>query len=210
MADVARDPTAVAPASARAAAFRRDGIRFGVLLAIVVVVGCVVRAIYTLEVAPHTRLFPDSLWYRAQALNLRAGRGYVDVGGQLGAFRGLTPRTRATAYWPPLYPGYLAVGQALFGESVRGTQLLGCVTGAATVVFTGLLGRAVAGSAVGLLGALLVALCPSLIAADGSLMAETLSVPLVVLAALLAQRARGPDRRTRHGARSARPSASPP
>ena len=88
-------------------------------------------------------------------------------------------------------------------------ELLGCVTGAATVAFTGLLGRTVAGSRVGLLGALLVALSPSLIAADGSLMAETLSVPLVVLAALLAQRGADPVDDRGMVARSARPSASP-
>ena len=117
--------------------------------------------------------------------------------GVLGAFRGIAKgsQLRPTAYWPPLYPGYLAGGQELFGDSVRTSQLLGAATGRRHRPLTGLLGRAIAGPAVGLLAALLVALCPSLIAADGSLMAETLYVPLVVLALLLAQRrARAPHR----------------
>jgi 4-amino-4-deoxy-L-arabinose transferase-like glycosyltransferase len=97
---------------------------------------------------------------------------------------------RDTAYWPPVYPGFLAAVQALFGEGVRTSQLAGCASGGATIALTGLLGRCIGGRAVGLLAALLVALSPFLIAVDGSLMAETLYLPLVLLALLLAQHAR--------------------
>lgn len=192
MARAVLDPVVAVPKRSGVGALTREPVRFVFLLALIVAIGVAIRVVYTLKIAPHAHLFPDSLWYRAQAFNLRAGRGYIDVSRVLGAFRGIpeSARVRDTAYWPPLYPGYLAAGQELFGETVRATQLLGCATGAATITLTGLLGRAIAGRAVGLLAALLVAVCPFLIAADGSLMAETLFVPLVLLALLLAQRAR--------------------
>jgi 4-amino-4-deoxy-L-arabinose transferase and related glycosyltransferases of PMT family len=168
--------------------------RFGfrVLLGAVVVLGVVIRVVYIERFAPSERIFPDSFWYYAQARNLRAGNGYIDIARQLGAFNGhpAVAGHRATAYWPPLFPMFLAVWQAIFGESIRTSQLMGCVTGAGTVLLTGLLGRAVAGRTVGLVAAALVGLSPFVIAVDGSLMSETLYLPLVLLALLFAYRAR--------------------
>lgn len=170
----------------------RSGRNFALLLGVVVVVGMVARFIYIERFAPSRTIFPDSLWYHFQAQNLRLGRGYVDIARQLGAFNGHPDIAgeRATAYWPPLYPIALAGWQWIFGESIRTSQLMGVVTGAATVGLTGLLGRAVVGRTVGLVAAALVAICPFVIAVDGSLMSETLYLPLVLLALLLAQRTR--------------------
>jgi 4-amino-4-deoxy-L-arabinose transferase-like glycosyltransferase len=171
---------------------RVQGAPFGVVLALIVVLGVLVRVVYIMRVAPHSGFFNDSIWYHLQATNIRTGAGYIDIAREFGAFNGHPEFAghRATAYWPPLFPGFLAVVQTGFGSGIRTSQYAGVATGAATVALTGLLGRSIAGRAVGLLAALLAALSPFLIAVDGSLMSETLYLPLVLLALLLAQRAR--------------------
>ena len=165
---------------------------FGLMLGVIALVGVIIRAVYIEQFAPSEHIFPDSFWYYAQARNLRLGHGYIDIARQLGAFNGHPDIAgeRATAYWPPLFPIALAGWQWIFGESIRTSQLMGVATGAATIVLSGLLGRAVVSRAVGLVAAALVAVCPFVIAVDGSLMSETLYLPLVLLALLLAQRAR--------------------
>src|SRR6185369_2023394 len=92
----------------------------------------------------------------------------------------------ATAAWPPLYPAFLALVQSVAGDSIRAAQLAGVATGSATVALTGLIGRRIAGTRVGLVAAALAAISPILIAADGSLMAETVFVPLALGTMLLA------------------------
>ncbi len=171
---------------------RRRRLGFGVLLGVIVLIGIVIRAVYIVRFAPSQHIFPDSFWYYAQAKNLRAGDGYIDIARQLGAFNGHADIAgkRPTAYWPPLFPMLLAAWQTVVGDSIRESQLLGCLTGAATVGLTGLLGRAVVSRAVGLVAAGLVAISPFIIAVDGSLMSETLYLPLVILALLFAARAR--------------------
>jgi hypothetical protein len=159
---------------------------FGAWLVIIVATGVVVRALYVLLVIPDADIFADSLWYYQQARNLRAGLGYIDFTGQFAPAAAGEP-AMATAYWPPGYPAFLVVVQAIAGDALRTSQLGGCVTGAATITITGLLGRRVAGGVIGLFGALIVALSPFLIAVDGSLMSETLYVPLVLLTLLLGQ-----------------------
>jgi hypothetical protein len=68
-------------------------------------------------------------------------------------------------------------------------QLVGAVVGSITVVLTGLLGRQVAGPRIGLAAALIVACSPLLIAADGSLMSDSLYVALVAAALFASYRA---------------------
>lgn len=163
---------------------------FPALVAAIVGLGVLVRIGYVLAV--HVELFADSNWYIQQAMNLRSGIGYVDPAREFAAFNGHASAAGNfdTAYWPPLYPMFLAGVQSIFGEATRTAQLAGVATGAVTILLTGLLGREVAGPRVGLLGALIVALSPFAIAVDGSIMSETLYVPLVLLALLFAQRAR--------------------
>lgn len=164
---------------------------FGLVLGGIVVLGVVVRIAYIEIVLHHVNVFADSIWYYQQGRSLRHGGGFVDVFHWFGWVDGHpAPKAAATAYWPPGYPSFLAVVQAVVGDGLRTSQLAGCATGAATIALSGLLGRAIAGRTMGLLGALLVALSPFVIAVDGSLMSETLYVPLVLLALLLAQRAR--------------------
>jgi 4-amino-4-deoxy-L-arabinose transferase-like glycosyltransferase len=165
---------------------------FTVSLGAIVLFGALVRVVYVEVIGPHARLFADSGWYYAQAANIRRGVGYVDIARQIGFWNGhaVPHELRATAYWPPAYPTFLAGVQVLFGTSIFVARVAGAATGAATILLTGLLGRAIARERVGLVAAALVAVSPLVVAIDGSLMSETLYLPLVLLALLLAQYAR--------------------
>jgi hypothetical protein len=139
-----------------------------------------VRIAYVLSVGRHVMLGLDAISYELLGKSLAHGRGYSDPGTYFA--HGVN---RATANFPPGYPLILAGFDKLGISSTTGMELVGACLAAVTVAATGLLGRRVSGRAsVGLLSALLVAVSPALIASAGSLMSETLSVPLVVLVML--------------------------
>lgn len=184
--------SALASARAHTAATATPRRRFAIGLGAIALFGVLARVVYVEVVGPHTRYFTDSIWYYWLARDVRHGSGYIDIARQFGVSsgHGLAAVHRPTAFWPPAYPGYLVVVQSIFGQSLRASRFAGVVTGAATISLTGMLGRAVAGRTIGLVAALLVACNPLIIALDGSLMSDTLSLPLVLAALLLAQRAR--------------------
>ena len=152
---------------------------FGFRLGVVAVVAALVRLAYDLIALRRLHLGVDSTWYFLQGGVIRHERAFADVA--------VFATDRApTAAWPPLYPAFLAAVRVVAGDSIRAAQLAGVATGCATVVLTGLIGRIVAGRTIALLAAALVAVNPLLIAADGSLMSETLFVPLALGALLIA------------------------
>jgi hypothetical protein len=157
--------------------------RFTVALAIVVAVGFVLRVAYVLLVAPDELGF-DAIWYELQSQTLSNGQGYVDPD----AFFRLGARV-PTASFPPLWPLLLAAGSQVGLDTERAHQFLGCILGSVTIALTALIGRRVVNRRVGLVAAAIVAISPMLIAADGSLMAESLYVALVTAAVLVAYRA---------------------
>lgn len=127
----------------------------------------------------------DSLWYQLQAGTIAGGDGYVDPAAAYGEGRSV-----ATANFPPLWPAVLAVVHRLGGQSEQWFQAAGAVVGTATVVLTAVLGRRLAGPTVGLVAGLLAAVSPALVAADGSVMSDSLFTLLVTSAVLLAYVAR--------------------
>jgi 4-amino-4-deoxy-L-arabinose transferase-like glycosyltransferase len=145
---------------------------------LIVVVAVLVRLIYDLVVLRHLALGVDAVWYYLEGGIIKDRHAYLDPSVFV-ADRG------PTAAWPPLFPSYLALTRVVAGTSIRAAQLAGLVTGGATVALTGLVARRVAGERVGLFAAAFAAVSPLLIAADGSVMSETLFVPLA-LATLLA------------------------
>jgi hypothetical protein len=150
-------------------------------VAAVTVVALVVRVAYVLLVARDLDLGADATWYLLVGGSIREGLGFVDPETLFSSGEAV-----ATANFPPLYPAFLAAVQALFGTSETVSQLAGAVVGSVTVVLTASLARRLAGQRVGLVAAVLVALSPMLVAADGSMMSEALYVPLVTGAVLLA------------------------
>lgn len=173
---------------------RADGARlarpslFARRLAIVMLVALVLRVVYVTVVyrvlgAGGFGLF-DWIYYHEQANLLAHGHGFADPA--------LVARGRSSpiADHPPLWPLTLTPVAWLGGTGYTAQRLVGAVLGALAVGVAGLLGRRVGGERVGLWAAAIAALYPVLIAADGSLMSETLYGLLVAVALLIALRLR--------------------
>jgi hypothetical protein len=154
--------------------------RFAPALLTVALAGLLVRGLYVLLVAPDTLGF-DAIWYHLQSETLAEGHGYVDPDLFYRAGRAVP-----TANFPPLWPLVLAAASTVGLDGQQAHQLVGAGIGSITIVVTGLVGRRVGGARVGLVAAAFVAASPLLIAADGSLMAESLYVLLVTTAVLVA------------------------
>jgi len=150
-------------------------IPFGTVLGLEVVVAVGARVAYTLTIGQHLKLGLDAIGYMLLGAGLAAGHGYANPAF---LFSGVS---KATANFVPGYPVFLA-GLLKLGITTRtGFQLVGAVCGGVTVLLTGFFARRVSGRAsVGLIAAGLVAVSPALMASDGSLMSETIAVPLTV------------------------------
>jgi 4-amino-4-deoxy-L-arabinose transferase-like glycosyltransferase len=157
--------------------------RFGAALAAIVAIGVVLRLVQTLLVAPWPPgFFNDEAYYNALGQLIAHGVGFVRPAEYLGHGLQLPTAERA-----PLFPLALA-GLAKLGVSGGDLRLLGLLTGAGTIAVVGLLGRRVAGERVGLIAAGIAAVYPTLIAADGALMTESLFGLFSGLSLLLAYR----------------------
>jgi 4-amino-4-deoxy-L-arabinose transferase-like glycosyltransferase len=147
----------------------------------IVAVGVAIRVVYTLVESPWPPPGLDDQFYFSALPRLIAdGHGFV------APFKLFFDHvTVATAEHPPLYSVVLA-GPALIGlDSPDAMRLAGAVFGAGTIALVGLLGRRLAGERAGLIAAAIAAVYPTLIAADGALMSETL-YGLLTAASLLA------------------------
>lgn len=157
---------------------------FGIMLSAIVIFGFAARSGYILSVGQRLTFGLDSIWYELQAGTIANGVGYVDPGAYY-RFGQHIP----TANFPPLWPLVLAISNKVGGHTETDFQFVGAVVGSITVALTGFLGRRVAGRHVGLAAALIVAVCPMLIAADGSIMSDSLYVTLVTAALVASYRA---------------------
>lgn len=97
-------------------------------------------------------------------------------------------RVEPTAEHPPLWPLVLAAASEVGGNGLLSHRLVGVPIGVATAGVLGLIGRRLGGETAGLFVAAIAACHPLLIAADGSLMSETLYGLWVALALLLTLR----------------------
>lgn len=127
--------------------------------------------------------FGDAFFFHAVANLIADGHGFSHpfywVAGGVEA---------ASAAHPPLWPLLLA-GFSLVGvEGELAHRLVGCGVGALLVVAIACLARRIGGDRAGVLAALLAAIYPVYLGADGSLMSEPLATLLVVLALLAAYR----------------------
>jgi 4-amino-4-deoxy-L-arabinose transferase-like glycosyltransferase len=157
---------------------------FGFWLTVIVAAGVALRVAHTMLVAPWPPgFFNDEAYYQAMAELVARGEGFVRPGEFLGEGVSIP-----TAERPPLYPVVLAGLVELGAGGEDPMRLLGALTGGATVAVLGLLGRRLAGLRAGLVAAGLAAVYPTLIAADGALMTESLYGMLAAVALLVAQR----------------------
>ena len=161
-----------------------SSVRFWPWIAAIAAVGLAVRVGYILGFSSHLNFGLDSVWYQLEGGALASGHGYVDPQRLFESGRDV-----ATAFRPPLYPGFLAAVVRWIGESRQTLQLAGVATGTVSIVAIGVLGRRVGGSRVGIVAAALAAASPALIGFDASLMSETLYVPIVAGLLLMTYRA---------------------
>lgn len=149
------------------------------------VAALVVRISYVVALGSGAPLGIDGTWYALQAGTIADGFRYLDAGSYYG-LRGAVP----TAQFPPVWPGLLALVHVVGVDSLYGYRMVGGFVGATTVLMTAFIGRHLVSARVGLIAAAIVAVSPWMIAADGSLMAESLFVALVTAAVLVAVYAR--------------------
>ena len=138
---------------------------------------------YVLAVTRHDTHFYDAAYYQLQAEAIADGKGFfVNPLVQLAKARATPP---AAADHPPLTT--LALVPAAFIDDREGDHLAMRFTmtlvGLGTVVMLGLLGRAVAGTTVGVVAAGIGALNPNIWMNDGILMSE--SILILLMAAIL-------------------------
>lgn len=171
---------------------------FRARLAAIVAGAVALRLLYVLVLARHVPMAGDSQFFHAEANLVADGRGYIEPFVDA-AYDIQVP----TAAHPPLYPTLLA-GLSLFGgDGLLAQRALGAFVGGAVIVVIALLGRRLGGKRVGLLAALVAALYPLLIAADGAPMSESLYglvVGLSLLVALKLQQRRSVGRAAALGA----------
>jgi 4-amino-4-deoxy-L-arabinose transferase-like glycosyltransferase len=157
---------------------------FWPILLSIVAAGVAIRVLHTLIEAPWPPPgLDDQFYFSAMPKLLANGQGFVAPFKLV--FKHMTV---ATAEHPPLYSVVLAGPAKLGLDSPDAQRLAGAVFGAGTITTVGLLGRRLAGDRAGLLAAGLAAVYPTLIAADGALMSETLLGLLVALLLLAAYR----------------------
>jgi 4-amino-4-deoxy-L-arabinose transferase-like glycosyltransferase len=116
-------------------------------------------------------LFADMRDYQARALHLlRRGVFYPD------------------AFWPPVYPVFLALTYAVGGIDLLVVRLVQAGLGAASVVLTFALARSLTPSRGALAAAAIVAIYPALVLLPVLILSENLFVALVLAGLCLAQR----------------------
>jgi 4-amino-4-deoxy-L-arabinose transferase-like glycosyltransferase len=154
--------------------------RFWPALAALTLLGLAIRLVYALAVAPDEIQPGDGFIYHVLAGQIAGGHGY--------RLAGIVDSPYPTASHPPLYPLYLAVATKLGFDGMLAQRAISCLLGAVAVGGVGVLGRQLAGARAGLLAAGLAAVYAQLFVVDGTLIAESLYAPLIVLTLIVAYR----------------------
>lgn len=150
--------------------------RYAIGLALIVPAGLGIRVGYVLAGGAQDTS-SDGLYYHLAGNAIAEGRGYVN------------PWTGApTALHPPAWSTLLALPSVVGLDTLLAHQLFAVVVGATTIVLVGLAGRAIAGPRAGLVAAAIAATYPIMWVRERELAAETLVLPLVAIALLLAYR----------------------
>jgi 4-amino-4-deoxy-L-arabinose transferase-like glycosyltransferase len=158
---------------------------FGLILAGIALVAFVAKVAYVFYMRDQA-IFVDALGYHYRAQLFADGHGIVLPAQQILGRGGNPP----DAQNPPMWSLFLGVFAKLGLRSILWQQLLSCVIGTATVVMTGLAGRAAFGRRVGLIAAALVAVYPNVWVYERELVSEPLAMLGVATVILLAYRYR--------------------
>jgi 4-amino-4-deoxy-L-arabinose transferase-like glycosyltransferase len=155
-------------------------------LAAILVGALAIRLLYTIAVAGNEASpgpTGDFEFFHGSANLIAEGKGLISplLYHELG-------RVYPTAEHPPLWTLLLAGVSKLGGTGLLSHRLTGVPVGVAVVGVLGLIGRRVGGQRAGLAAAAIAAAHPLLVAADGSLMSETLFGLFLALSLLAALR----------------------
>lgn len=157
---------------------------FPARVAAVAVAGLVARLVVVFGPGRHVEGIGDWFFFHRGANLIADGSWFVDPLGFTGGINA------ASAGHPPLWELLLGGFSTLGLRGPLEHRAVGCVLGAVLIVLVALLARRIAGERAGLVAAVLAAAYPVLIAADTSLLSETLYGVLVAAALLLALRLR--------------------
>jgi 4-amino-4-deoxy-L-arabinose transferase-like glycosyltransferase len=160
--------------------------RFARRLALIAAVGLALRLVYILLLSHDLRGTGDSDYFYVLGGLIARGHGFSDS-----LVYQLSGALVPTALHPPLFPLILAAAAKLGLGSYLAQRVVVALLGTGTIVLVGLLGRRAGGSErVGLIAAAMAAAYPTLIAADGAVMSETLFGLLLAWSLLAAYRLR--------------------
>ncbi len=154
---------------------------FGPALSAIVFVALVVRVAFAISVRSK-KVTGDAVWFRQVATNLTNGKGFVAT--SVTGSGKLVP----TAAHPPIFPFVLAFFDALGIRSADSQRIALAGVSAIGILVLGLLGRRVAGPAVGLVAAGVGAIDPLSFQWGGTLMSESVYLIAIPAALLLALR----------------------
>jgi 4-amino-4-deoxy-L-arabinose transferase-like glycosyltransferase len=149
---------------------------------VIVIAGVALRVVYLFVVARDTQGYGDWHYFHLQGILIAQGHGFTDP------WAWLQGRQAPSATHPPLYSLLIGGVSKLGVTSYLGHRVPGIFLGGVTIALIGVLGRRVRGATVGLLAAGLAAVYPTLIAADGALLSETLYGPLIALSLIAGYR----------------------
>ncbi len=122
------------------------------------------------------RLWGDAFYYHHQANALADGKFFLNPIRYV--FDGVEV---ASAGHPPLYTIYLAFWSTFGIDGVTAHRVVSGLLGVATIVVVGLVGRRIAGAAVGVIAATILAVYPFFWINDGMVMSESLVVLVAAL-----------------------------
>jgi 4-amino-4-deoxy-L-arabinose transferase-like glycosyltransferase len=135
------------------------------------------------------RLWGDAFYYHHQANALADGKFFINPITYV--FDGVEI---PSAGHPPLYSTYLALWSLLGVDGVTAHRVVSSLLGVAAIVVVGIVGKRIAGPAVGLIAATIMAVYPFMWINDGMLMSESMVVLCAALVLLTAYDfARAPD-----------------
>ncbi len=183
-------PAAAAPGADRTPDTGWSARHFAAALGGAALVGLVVRLMNVYWWRPTTdrpgylgyRLWGDAFYYHHQANALADGKWFINPIRYVMENGVEVP----SAGHPPLYSTYLAMWSLVGIDGVTAHRVASSLLGVAAIVVVGLVGKRIAGAAVGLIAAAVVAIYPFMWINDGMLMSESLVVLVAALVLLTA------------------------
>ena len=122
------------------------------------------------------RNWGDTFYYHHQANALADGKFFINPIKYV--FDGVEV---ASAGHPPLYTLYLSLWSLVGIDSVTAHRVVSGLLGVATIIVVGLVGRRIAGAAVGIIAATIIAVYPFMWINDGMVMSESIVVLVAAL-----------------------------